>query len=215
MTEAAGPNGLKGCHGTHFLLTAVWARVAMALFGLWADLQNFPDVNAIKLHFAVPDEVWGAFTGTVGDFGNDLRLMAAFPKSGLLAGITQTVLPDVSALNPAQATQIGLAWRLARRVSAYRSGLTKTEFQDVDTWQEPAAQDPGRQSSSSAGIKEKILKMSALIDQSDDSELVPPTSVEINGWLQNYHAIMGAMPEESEEPSPNQLASFSKTGLSR
>ena len=85
MTEAAGPNGLKGGHGTHFLLTAVWARVAMALFGLWADLQNFPDVDAIKLHFAVPDEVWGAFTSTVGDFGNDLRLMAAFPKSGLLA----------------------------------------------------------------------------------------------------------------------------------
>ena len=128
----------------------------------------------------------------------------------LLAGITQTVLPDGSALNSAQATQIGLVWRLARRASAYRSGLSETEFQDVDPWQEPAAQDPGRQSSSSAGIKEKILKMSALIDQSDDSELVPPTSVEINGWLQNHHAIMGAMPEESEEPSPNQLAALAK-----
>ena len=48
------------------------------------------------------------------------------------------------------------------------------------------------------------------MDQSDDSELLPPTSTEVNTWLQNYHAVMGAMPEEAEEPSPNQLASLAK-----
>ena len=114
MTEAAGPNGLKGCHGTHFLLTAVWARVAMALFGLWADLHPLPDVNAITLHFAVTDEVWMTLA----------MIFVCWPPSRN------------------QATQIGLGWRLARRV--YRSGLTETEFQVVDPWQEPAAQDPGR-----------------------------------------------------------------------
>ena len=48
------------------------------------------------------------------------------------------------------------------------------------------------------------------MDQSDDSELLPPTAAEVNTWLQNYHAVMGAMPEESEEPSPNQLAALAK-----
>ena len=144
------------------------------------------------------------------DFSNDLRLLAAFPKTGLLAGISQTVLNDGSLLNPVQATQIGLMWRLARRVSAFRSGLGEVEFQDIDPWQETATPEPTRQSPTSSGVKEKVLKMATLIDQSDDSELVPPTTMEINTWLQNYHAVMGAMPEESEEPSPNQLAALSK-----
>ena len=146
----------------------------------------------------------------VGDFGNDIRLLAAFPKTGLLAGISQTVLNDGSQLNPAQATQIGLMWRLARRVSAFRSGLGEVEFQDIDPWQGAPSPEPARQSPPSSGVQEKVLKMATLIDQSDDSELVPPTSMEINTWLPNYHAVMGAMQEEADEPSSNQVAALSK-----
>ena len=57
---------------------------------------------------------------------------------------------------------------------------------------------------------EKILKMSTLIDQSDDSELLPPTPNGVNQWLQNYHAVTEAMPEEVGEPSPNQLVALAK-----
>ena len=40
--------------------------------------------------------------------------------------------------------------------------------------------------------------------------MLPPATAEINKWLQNYYTVMGAMPEESKEPSPNQLAALAK-----
>ena len=158
----------------------------------------------------VGDDHWACFTRTVGDFQDDLRVLAAFPRTGLLAGVSQSQFPDGTGLTPVQATQIGLVWRLARRVIAHGSGMDETEFQDIDPWQETNASTTARQSPPSSGVKEKVLKMSTLIDQSDESELLPPGSSEINAWLQNYRAVMGAMPEEAEEPSPNQLAALSK-----
>lgn len=50
-------------------------------------------------------------------------------------------------------------------------------------------------------MKEKVLKMSSPIDQSDESELLPPATSDINNWLQNCHAVMGVMPEESSTGS--------------
>lgn len=91
-----------------------------------------------------------------------MRLRAAFPRTGLLVGITQATLADGSALNPA------------------RGGKCRAFGTD--------------------------LHSKRLIDQSDDSELVPRGTSEMNAWLKNYHAIMRAMPEEAEGPSRNQLA---------
>ena len=51
----------------------------MALFGKWQDLRNFGGIDDIRQHFNVADNVWAAFTGVVGDFNNDLRILAAFP----------------------------------------------------------------------------------------------------------------------------------------
>ena len=182
----------------------------MSLFGRWSDLTQFQTVTDVRTHFGVTDAHWAAFTRTVGDFRDDLRVLAAFPRTGLLAGVSQSQFQDGARLTPVQATQIGLVWRLARRVAAHGSGLDETEFQDIDPWQENNTPTAARQSPPSSSVKEKVLKMSTLIDQSDESELLPPGSTEINTWLQNYHAVMGAMPEEAEEPSPNQLAALSK-----
>ena len=87
----------------------------MALFGRWQDLRNFGGIDDIRQHFNVADNVWAAFTGVVGDFNNDLRILAASPRTGLLGGCSQPTLLDGSMFNPVQATQIGLVWCLARR----------------------------------------------------------------------------------------------------
>ena len=89
----------------------------MSLFGRWADSANFRGVTDLCNHFGVTLPHWQAFAGTVGDFRDDIRLLAAFPRMGLLAGISQTTFPDGSAFSPVQATQIGLVWRLARHVA--------------------------------------------------------------------------------------------------
>ena len=50
-------------------------------------------------------------------------------------------------------------------------------------------------------VKERTLKMSTLLDQGDDSELIPASKEQIDNWLSSYVSIMGNVPQEEEEPS--------------
>ena len=193
----------------------VVARAAMtSLFGRWENLRDFQTIQDVLLHFGVPVDVWVAWQNQVGNLGSDIRLLAALPKSGLVAACGSAQLADGSAFNPVMATQIGLVWRLARRIVAYAAGVPECDFHDIDPWQEPmtrsSSSNVAPSSSSPPSVKEKILKMSQLIDQADDSELLPPSAVQVNNWLQNYIAVMGSTPEESEEPTPSQLAGLAK-----
>lgn len=109
----------------------------------------------------------------------------------------------------------GLVWRMARRIIAAQSGTDEAEFVDTDPWGEPteSATSGGEASSSktpSASVKEHVLKMSSLLDQSDESELLPPQAQEIDKWFQNYQVVMGAQPDESEEPTSSQLGALAK-----
>ena len=52
--------------------------------------------------------------------------------------------------------------------------------------------------------------MSSLVDQMDESELLPPEVGQVNKWHTNYIMAMGALPEECEEPSAAQLAVLNK-----
>ena len=52
--------------------------------------------------------------------------------------------------------------------------------------------------------------MGSLIDQNDDSELLPPKAEKSNQWVQNYVAVMGAPPDEAEEPTSFQVAALEK-----
>ena len=183
----------------------------MALFGQWNDLSTIRSVSDLLTHFNVDRTVWHAFADQVGDPGEDVRLVAALPRTGLIAGCHHTVLPGGQAITPIQATQIGLVWRLAQRVMAFQSGAAETEFQDCDPWTDSSSSSaPTKTTGSTPNVKEKVLKMSSLIDQGDDSELLPPTATEINQWSKNYMALMGSFPDESEEPSSNQLAALAK-----
>ena len=184
----------------------------MALFPAWANLNGIADVPAARRHFGVEDAVWTAWIAQVGDPGNDLRLLAALPRTALQGGCQTATLPGGQGFSAIQATQVGLLWRLARRVVAFRAGISADEFQDDDPWESPrdGATTGGPAPGVPATVKDKVLKMSALIDQADESELIPPTADEVDGWLQNYVNVMGAPPEEEEEPTAAQLAALRK-----
>ena len=186
----------------------------MALFPRWSDLGTIRGVTDALTFFHVADETWQAFLHQVGDCREDLRLVAALSRPAVLAGAGVAILPDGSGLTPLQATQVGLVWRLARRVMAF----SEDAFTDVEVWLDnptevshsPTSTPATTTGGGSGGVKEKVLKMSNLIDQADDSELLPPSNGELNKWHQTYVAIMGSQPDEAEEPSPNQLAALHK-----
>ena len=106
----------------------------MALFPRWSQLNTIATVSDALHFFNVEDDVWQAFLNQVGDCREDLRLVAALSRPAVLAGSGVAILPDGSALSPLQATQVGLVWRLARRVMAYHGGVTEDAFVDVEVW---------------------------------------------------------------------------------
>ena len=189
----------------------------MALFPQWDQLHRFADVNAVQLHYNVSDEVWTAVIGVMGDPANDIRLLAAVPQPALVQSVQHALLPHGESLSAINATQVGLMWRLARRIVASRGGMAETHFEDTDPWKSTSSEGaitPATSSEkpmgSSASVKEKVLKMSSLIDQMDESELLPPSVQTVNKWHSQYVRMMGSMPDESEEPSPGQLAGLAK-----
>eukprot|EP00438_Fugacium_kawagutii_P030045 Skav201341 [mRNA] locus=scaffold1389:342359:347181:+ [translate_table: standard] len=153
----------------------------------------------------------GSYSETLVDFDVAAERAAFPPKDDELLSQMAT-----GPMTPIEATQVGLVWRMARRIMAAQSGTDEAQFIDVDPWveseggstatSEPAA--PARAQSS--GVKERVLKMASLIDQSDESELLPPQAQDIDKWFQNFIVLMGSQPDEAEEPTSSQLGALSK-----
>ena len=181
------------------------------MFGPWHQLGAYTDVNSVLLDIGISDDAWNAWLTSIGPLGNDLRVLASLPSVAVVSAAGQAVKNDGSGLNPVEATQVGLCWRTARRALAMQAGLDEREFQDVDPWA-PAQSQPavGTPKAASSGVKEHVLKMAALVDQSDDSELSPPSIDEVHRWTQNFVVLMGSLPDDLEEPTANQLAALNK-----
>ena len=130
LAQEKGPQ--RGCK---FL--PVSCGYLMALFPAWANLSDIGDVAAARRHFGVPDAVWTAWIAQVGDPGTDLRLLASLPRTAVQGGCQTATLPGGAGFTAIQATQVGLLWRLARRVLAFRAGISADDFQDDDPWEEP------------------------------------------------------------------------------
>ena len=201
----------SGCEISELLGKRAW--LIMALFGTWADLQNFRTLPDVLGHFNVPDPVWQSLVTHLGDPGNDIGLFSALPATSVVAACGLAVTLN-GALTPIEATQVGLVWRLCRRVVAFRGGVGEAEFVDVDPWRPVETPEPKNipagDKPTGSGLKESVLKMASIIDQQDDSELLPPGSLQVNNWFQNYIAVMGAPPDETEEPTGAQLAALHK-----
>ena len=116
---------------------------------------------------------------------------------------------------------MGLVWRNSRWIVHLHGGGNPDNFVDKDPWTpDPPAGPPegtgtaiaaggGLSSASgSTGNKENVLKMSNLVDQTDDSETKLPDAVMLNEWARRYIAVMGAPPQEEEEPTDAQMAAL-------
>ena len=79
-------------------------------------------VSELLAHFEVEDGLWQAFTAEAGSPGEDLRLLATLPRPVVAASLTQASLDDNAHLTAIQAAQVGLVWKLARRLMYVRGG---------------------------------------------------------------------------------------------
>ena len=146
------------------------------------------------------EAVWLAFERQVGSPGSDLRLLASLPQVALVTGCNNA-LTDNGPFSPIEATQVGLVWRLAKRIMAARSNVTEENFIDVDPWMEQQSRDNDprgeqqQRASGSSGVKGKNFENEC----ADRSTWRFRTFTTTPSWrrqsYQNYIVTMGSQPD--------------------
>ena len=187
----------------------------MALLPTAAEIIGIDNLQGLKALVGIPAAVWTAFQGQVGDPGGNIQVMASLPDFIIAQACTHATFPDGTHFNPVNATQVGLLWRASRKSIFLKNGGSEEDFVDVEPWVQPqqaqgagtATPDPTQKSSS---VKENVLKMASLLDQSDESELMPASKDKVQEWIQRYITVMGSAPEEEEEATDAQLAALYK-----
>ena len=185
------------------------AHGLMSLFPTEEEAVTFTNLDELRRWYGLRDPEWQAFHLQVGE--PDLRIFSALPPEALIEQIllTRAGTPPVS-LTPAHAVQIGLVWRLANRISFVRGGGSYAAWRDIDPWarQTPAA--PTVPTLMAPPLKERGIKMSSVIDQSDDSEFIPEPLARADAWYQRYLSVMGGAPQEEEDCTVEQLSALNK-----
>ena len=172
-------------------------------------------VSDLLSHFEVAPALWTAFTTEAGNPGDDLRLLAALPGPVVAASLTQATLDDTSHLTAIQAAQVGLVWKLARRLMFVRGGGQWDDWTEEDPWKTSSSH-PSSTERTTAPIdskkdtKERTLKFTQVLDQGDDGEFEVLNEEDKMGLLQKFINTTGALPEEEEEPTIEQLSALRK-----
>jgi hypothetical protein len=175
-------------------------------------------LEGLKRLVGIPAPVWAGFIQQVGDPGTNVQHLASVPAFVVAQACAAATLADGTAFHPINATQVGLVWRVARKTVFLKNGGNEEDFIDTEPWDNPrnqgnqnqgppAVPDPPTRSS---GVKGHVLKMASLLDQSDESELVPAPTDKVQEWVLRYVTTMGSTPEEEEEATDAQLAALYK-----
>lgn len=182
---------------------------------LWpARLDDVQDVTTARQYYSVSPSLWEAFKQSIGDVGEDLRLLAAIPKSTIAVGIMQTRQTDGTPPSAVQATQLGLVYRLASRKMHAESNLDLAGWKDPDPWAD--GNDAGAESThekekaTATPGPERKMKFVHVLDQADESEFPIASELQKQAWLEVYVKKTGGLPLETEEPSTEQLSALQR-----
>ena len=167
---------------------------------------NFPDIEAIRNFYGIGDEAWQAFHDLVGN--PDPRIMAALPGPAIVENCMRTLRAGNLPLTPTHAAQIGLVWRLCRRIARTRAGGNYDDWKDEDPWAPEPAATPTL--TTATATPTKGLRMSQIPVQSDETEFTVDSVATADKWYQRYVTLMGAPPQEKEDASIEQLSALNK-----
>ena len=133
----------------------------------------------------------------------------------VIQGCVQGTLATGEMLSAMQATHVGLVWWTCRKVIHLWAGLPEGDFEDIDPFANEAVDSQkvtitSTPATGTSQVKDRILKMSNVMDQADDSELTLASQADIDAWMNSYVAVMGAPPLEEEEPNEAQLSALNR-----
>lgn len=204
----------------------------MALFPTEAEAAAFGSLDSVIAWVGVPDNVWLSTQLQLGDPRNLTRNIAMLPHALVheaLRGITVPV-PGAAgesgaedegepggerALTPVETAQVGMVWRICRRMAHRASGQTWESYIDIDPCEAPPPAGTvvvGKTDGSSGPLEPTVagtkLKLSTVLDQGDDGEVAQASSAQVESWFQSYISLKQAHPPEEEEPTAAQLTAL-------
>ena len=176
-----------------------------------ADLAGVAALPDLLAFLQVDQVLWRALVAVMGDPGRDMRQVAALNRWAINQAVANVQLPGGAPISVVQAAQLGLVWRSCRKALFLKGGGAEADFEDIDPWEQQSGStsEPATFTGTNS-VKESVLKMASLVDQTDESELLPPRADEVQAWMQRYVLLMGSPPEEEEEPTEAQLAGLHK-----
>ena len=172
------------------------SRAAMSVLPAEGDVRGPGTINDAVRLLRLPPTLWDAFIEQVGNPGQDLRVLAALPAHVVVHGVGQAVIAG-QGLTAVEAAHVGPVWRGVRFNMYLTRGGEAQNFVDVDPW-ELKRDGQAALANKGSGLKEKVLKMSNLLDIADESELMPPDVQTVHNWNQRYLQPMGDVPQEEE-----------------
>ena len=150
-----------------------------------------------------------------GDLQDSLRNWALLPASVLRAAVSAARKPSEVPLTPVEASQIGMVWRVARRLAAgWNLGGLDPDPLDASATAPAAAAGPGPSGwTASTGpgapiVAGRKVKLSQVLDQSDESEVPAAGPERLKTWHANWRTFAKGPPEEEAEPSGDQRAAL-------
>ena len=107
-----------------------------------------------------------------------------------------------------QASHVGLVYNLAKRIQHTRNGGNWDAISPFGTQPTSAEQAVTKVPTEEALARK--LKLSSILDQSDDSEFAVQSEETRAKWYGQYVQTVGGLPPEEEDPSLEQLSALQK-----
>ena len=185
-----------------------------------AELGGLDTIDRVVAWTGLPTGVWREFSNTLGRC-TQLRVLATLPPQTLSDATTSTRMPLTDGtdrpLSAVKTIQVALTWRVARLAF----GLV-----DID----PLVVDPnvvmastsgslggggGAPDPSAGGSPTKKVKMSAAVDQLDETEVELLTTADIDAAYINFREAVGAEPMPDADPTVEQITAMVTKVLKR
>ena len=174
---------------------------------MWpADLGPYTSLAECRRFFGVDDGLWAAWVASAGDPQDDYRVMAPIPPAAMAAVSEAALLPNGDPLTVTQAAQLGLVYRLARRVWRVKNWLDLIHWVDPGPWNPtggvmpPTTSTPGS-GSTSPPVGERKMKYASVLDQADETEFVIAPETQRQVCLETYIRKVGGLPRSRRRNS--------------
>ena len=182
------------------------------MFPSQAAALQMATISDIRDFYEVPRDLWQAFIQVAGDPGEDLKLLSALPATVIAASLERAAIGG-QPLSAVQASHVGLIYNLARRIMHAKGGGDWERWQDQSPFLDQR-QAHGNEGTSSPikgeATGERKLKMTQVIDQSDDGEFTVQSEEVRSRWYQQYFQTTGGWPPEEEDPTSEQVSALDK-----